>query len=84
MVKHVLVGYQGVSTSSSPSSLIPKDKFRLTVQICKSSLFSAASSVDCEECSMFKLIKTGMRNRLNTSLMNTTIKVCFMGGECKS
>jgi hypothetical protein len=36
MVKHVLVGYQGVSTSSSPS-LIPKDKFRLTVQICKSS-----------------------------------------------
>ena len=30
MVIHVLVGYQGVSTSSSPSSLIPKDKFRLT------------------------------------------------------
>ena len=29
MVKHVLVGYQGVSTLSSPS-LIPKDTFRLT------------------------------------------------------
>jgi hypothetical protein len=35
MVKHVLVGYQGVSTSSSPSSLIPKDKFRLTSAISK-------------------------------------------------